>query len=56
MKRKNYHSEPEVNTLDKFLSGILLLGLATSLVTTPEQRARWVREADWNHYASKYAD
>ena len=42
--------------LEHFAAGILGLAMMSQLVGTPEQRAEWARQADWQHYASKYTD
>ena len=42
--------------LEELMAPIIMLAMATELMTTPEQREAWARDADWNYYASKYAD
>ena len=48
--------ETKVNNLENLTRGILTLALVTHFVTTPEQRDEWARQADWDHYVSKYTD
>jgi len=42
--------------IDKFTAGLVILGMITHMVTTPEQREEWARQRDWDYYASKFSD
>ena len=45
-----------MKSLEGIYDTIVGLALLTMLVTTPEQRAQWARENDWNYHASEYVD